>query len=410
MRNILNKLAKAGLFLDIDKCEFLCKEVKYLGFIIRAGESVTVDPVKVKAILYWEAPTSVKGVRSFLGFANFYRCFIKKFSEISSPLIALTKKGSIWRWGTEENSAFEQLKRIFATKPVLAQWDPDQETVMEVDCSGYALGRCLSQKDSNGTLRPVAYYSRRLNSAEVNYPRHDREMLALVSCLREWQAELQSVAKPFTIYSDHKNLKYFTSKRLLNERQVRYSELLQLFNFNLEWRPGKVNERSDALSRRDQDKPLGLSDERTEGRIMRLLPTINANPAAIAHQGKNTTKERDPAAEATIFSDDNMQALWKRGVELDEDWRRARDAVQAGERGFPPDIASKLTANIAECNVGADGVLRGRENRIWVPDYEPLRTAIMQEIHDSPLTGHPGRDTMVGIILRRWFWPKLSQA
>ena len=121
VRNILEKLDKAGLYLDIDKCEFLCKEVKYLGFIVRAGESVTVDPVKVKAIVEWKAPTSIKGVRSFLGFANFYRCFIGKFSEIASPLIALTKKGTTWRWGADENTAFERLKKIFATKPVLAQ-------------------------------------------------------------------------------------------------------------------------------------------------------------------------------------------------------------------------------------------------------------------------------------------------
>lgn len=156
VRNIFNKLAKAALFLDIDKCEFLCKEVKCLGFIIRTGDSVTVDPVKVKAILDWEAPSSVKGVRSFLGFANFYRCFINKILENSSPSIALTKKESIWRWGTDENSVFEQLKTIFVTKPVLAKWDPDRKTVMEVDFSGYALGGCLSQKNSNGTLPPVA--------------------------------------------------------------------------------------------------------------------------------------------------------------------------------------------------------------------------------------------------------------
>ena len=180
VRSILSKLDKAGLYLDIDKCEFLCKEVKYLGYIVRAGDSITVDPAKVKSILEWEAPSSLKGVRSFLGFANFYRCFVGNFSEIAAPLTALTKKATNWRWGPEENGAFEKLKNIFASKPVLAQWDPDLETIMETDCSGYALGGCLSQRDNNGTIRPVAYYSRRLNSAEVNYPIHDKEMLAVV--------------------------------------------------------------------------------------------------------------------------------------------------------------------------------------------------------------------------------------
>ena len=81
-----------------------------------------------------------------------------------------------------------------------------------------------------------------------------------------------------------------------------------------------------------------------------------------------------------------------------------------GERSFPPDIALKFRANIAECTVAADSVLRGREGRVWVPDYEPLRTAIIQQTHDSQLAGHPGRDTMISILLRRWFWPKMRES
>lgn len=186
VRKILSRLDKGGLFLDIDKCEFLCKEVKYLGFTIRASESVTFDPANVKAISEWKGPVSVKGVRSFLGFANFYRCFIDKFSENATPLINLTKKNTLWRWGAEENNAFEQLKDIFSIEPVLAQWNPDRDRVLEADCSGYALGRCLSQTDDHGSLRLEAYFSKRLNSAEKNYPIHDEEMLAIISCLQDW--------------------------------------------------------------------------------------------------------------------------------------------------------------------------------------------------------------------------------
>ncbi|KAI0991214.1 hypothetical protein K3495_g16973, partial [Podosphaera aphanis] len=123
--------------------------------------------------------------------------------------------------------------------------------------------------------------------------------------------------------------------------------------------------------------------------------------------GQNNNKETDPAALARLFEDDEMQSLWAIAVEKDKDWIRAREAVRNGERSFPPDLALKFKVNIAECTVAADKVLRGRENRIWVPDYEPLRTAILQRTHDSYLAGHPGRDTMIGILLRRWFWPKI---
>ncbi|KAI0992990.1 hypothetical protein K3495_g15194, partial [Podosphaera aphanis] len=410
VRSILDKLGKAGLYLDIDKCEFLCRQVKYLGFIVKAGKGIAVDPAKVKAILEWQPPTTVKGVRSFLGFANFYRCFIEGFSDIAAPLTELTKKHAVWRWGQKENEAFEQLKRNFASEPVLAQWDPERETILEADSSGYAVGGCLSQVDKQGQIRPVAYFSKRLSSAEVNYPIHDKEMHAIIACLLEWKSELMSVAKPFKILSDHKNLKYFTTKRLLNERQVRYNDVLQQFNYTLEWRPGNISDRPDALSRRDQDKPIGLSDERTEGRILQLLTPVSASPASITVKESEQGVENDPASLARLFDDDEVQALWKRGVEVDKDWRRARDAVRSGERGFPPDLSFKLTTNIAECTVAADGVLRGREGRIWVPNYEPLRTSIMQRTHDSHLAGHPGKDTMVGMILRRWFWPKLRES
>lgn len=288
-----------------------------------------------------------------------------------------------------------------------------------------ALGGCLSQVDDQKRLRPVAYFSKRLSGAEANYPIHDKEMHSIVSCLQEWQAELMSLAKPFTILSDHKNLNYFTTKRLLNERQVRYNDVLQQFNFDLKWRPGNACERPDALSRRDQDRPNGLDDERTTGRIMQLLPLVPLYPANILtpkdgshlpeEQDGNSvnnkgTPSHDPAALVILFDDDEVQSLWKRGVEVDGDWRRARDAVQSKERSFPPDLALKLSANIAECSVAADSILRGRENRIWVPEYEPLRTAIMQRTHDSHLAGHPGRDTMVSMLLRRWFWPKMRES
>ncbi|KAI0990795.1 hypothetical protein K3495_g17392, partial [Podosphaera aphanis] len=102
----------------------------------------------------------------------------------------------------------------------------------------------------------------------------------------------------------------------------------------------------------------------------------------------------DQATIAGIFEDNELQNLWSKGVASDKDWRRARDSVKAGEGGFPPDLAAKMKVNFGDCTVTADGVLRGRENCIWIPDYEPLRTTIMQRTHDSHLAGHPGRDTM----------------
>jgi hypothetical protein len=97
MKKVLRKLHKAGLKLDIEKSEFAFLEVKYLGFIISAGESIKINPGKVEAIKKWEAPTIVKKVRSFIGFSNFYRGFIKNFSEVTAPLMLLTRKNQAWQ-------------------------------------------------------------------------------------------------------------------------------------------------------------------------------------------------------------------------------------------------------------------------------------------------------------------------
>ena len=140
---------------------------KYLGFIIEAGHGVRMDPEKVRAIQEWKSPQSVKAVRGFLGFANFYRRFIRHFSRIVSPLVDLTKKGVKFAWTSAAQDAFTSLKRMFVSAPVLMQFDPDKETIVETDSSGYVIGGVLLQYDDNDVLRPCAYYSQKKYTSRV---------------------------------------------------------------------------------------------------------------------------------------------------------------------------------------------------------------------------------------------------
>ncbi|KAI0992334.1 hypothetical protein K3495_g15852, partial [Podosphaera aphanis] len=250
VRMILTRLKEAGLYLDIDKCEFAVKSVKYLGFIIQAGIGLQADPAKIKAIVDWIPPTSTTGVRSFLGFANYYRMFIPRFSELAAPLTAMTGKGVPFKWGSEQQEAFELLKILFTRAPILTQWDHEKATFLEADCSGYALGGTLTQSDGLGQRKPVAFHSQKLNPAERNYPIHDKEMLAIIRCLEQWDAELRSCAE-FTILTDHRNLQYFMTRQKLSERQARWAEYLSRFNFKLVYRPGREATVPDALSRKD---------------------------------------------------------------------------------------------------------------------------------------------------------------
>jgi hypothetical protein len=269
VRKILSKLQEAGLYIDIKKCEFEVKTTKYLGFIIDAGKGIRMDPAKVQAIEEWEAPKTVKGVRSFLGFANFYRKFIRDFAKVAAPLTRLT--GDVaFVWRAEEQSAFKKLKKAFLIEPNLATFNSERDTVLECDSSGYAIGGVLSQYDDDGILRPCAYYSKKNNAHEYNYKIHDKELLAVIRCLEEWDAELRSV-KSFRVITDHKNLEYFMKPKRLNERQVRWAALMSRFNMEIMYRPGKQNVRADALSRREQDLPENADDERLRKRLVQVL-------------------------------------------------------------------------------------------------------------------------------------------
>jgi len=149
------------------------------------------------------------------------------------------------------------LKELLIHAPVLAAFDPARETRVEADSSGYATGGALSQKDDQGHWRPVAFYSKKLLPAESNYQIHDKEMLAIINCLREWQSELKSINgndtphHRFEVLTDHKNLKYFMKKQRLTKRQVRWALELSELEFTMTHRPGKLATVPDALSRRD---------------------------------------------------------------------------------------------------------------------------------------------------------------
>lgn len=414
VHQVLQRLEKAGLKLDLTKCEFAEKQTKYLGFIIKLGEGISMDPEKVEAIKAWEPPTSVKGVRSFIGFANFYRDFIEEFSELAEPLQRLTKKNVAFQWGKEQEAAFETLKDRFITAPVLAMWHEDRLTILEADCSGWAMGGCLSQYGLDGTLRPVAYLSKKLSPAECNYEIHDKELLAIIRCMEEWRGELIGLDRPFVVLSDHKNLEHFKTAKRLTERQVRWSYTLSQFDFRLKFRAGKYSERPDALSRREQDTPKDASDERLKERVFQLIKDDWIDDGAdpqILSMGYFATTVMPVRASPTIptgealFAEPELQSLWDQGVKEDPSLQKACDAVHAGERRFKPEL--ELKVQIAECDFDARGALRFRR-RVWVPKWEPLQTALIQRTHDSHITGHPGRESTLAILSRSFFWPGAS--
>ena len=249
VRLVLRRLLENKLFVKAEKCDFHVTSVSFLGFIIEQGQ-VKTDPAKVQAVAEWPKPTTRKQLQRFLGFANFYRRFIRDYSRVAAPLTQLTSPAIPFTWTPEVDIAFDTLKQLFTSAPILTHSDPSLQFVVEVDASDSGVGAVLSQRSpKDHKLHPCAFFSRRLSPAERNYDVGNRELLAVVLALEEWRHMLEGAEQPFVVWTDHKNLSYLRSAKRLNSRQARWALFLGRFNFILTYRPGSRNTKPDALSR-----------------------------------------------------------------------------------------------------------------------------------------------------------------
>ena len=184
-QQVLLHLREHGLSLKLSKCTFDVPCIEFLGMIIGQGK-IKMDSVKLSAIKKWKPPASIKVVRSFLGFANFYRRFIPNFSNVVASLNLLTRKDQPWAWTNLQQCTFETLKAAFSSRPVLSNPNVTRPFSIMTDASLFAAGAILLQSDTNGDLHPCAYFSRTFLPAERNYDIYDQELLAVILTLIEW--------------------------------------------------------------------------------------------------------------------------------------------------------------------------------------------------------------------------------
>ena len=244
LRIVLQLLRDHQLYAKFSKCEFWLTEVRFLGHVVSAS-GVSVDPEKVEAVMSWERPKSVFEIRSFLVLAGYYRRFIEDFSRLAASMTRLTRKEVKFEWDDRCEEAFQELKRILTSAPILIVSDRGQGYTVYCDASRAGLGCVLMQSG-----RVVAYGSRQLKNHEQNYPTHDMELAAIVFALKIWRHYLYG--EEFEVYSDHKSLKYIFTQRDLNMRQRRWMEFLEDYDFTLHYHPGKANVVADALSRKSR--------------------------------------------------------------------------------------------------------------------------------------------------------------
>jgi len=370
VQEVLEKLQEKKLYAKLSKCAFFRQEVEFLGHYVGRRGIRMVDE-KVSAVEEWPTPEKQKDVERFIGLAGYYRRFIKDFSKISAPLSELCgtlkkgKKGGSSRaapkkpfvWGTEQQSAFEEVKRAIMSAPCLTIPDESKPFVVHTDSSGSATGAVLMQEYPEG-LRPIAFLSKKMRAAETRYAVHEQELLAIMNALKAWRHYLGG--REFTVLTDHQSLQYIGSSAMATPRQLRWAALMSEFDFKIKYTPGDTNVVADALSRRD-----GVKEEET----CALL-------SAITDAGPLPVRIREAAAEDPSYT---RMLGWSQG-----------------------ELASQKMRE-------EDGLLyRLKGDQLVVPTSAELRAWILMWAHDTTEGVHMGAGRMASWLRERVWWKGMT--
>ncbi|KAM0713613.1 hypothetical protein Q7P37_010575 [Cladosporium fusiforme] len=350
VRKVLQALKDANMRIKPEKTEFHKTEVKFLGYIV-SREGLKMDQKKIEAVTSWPKPTIVK----------------EDYSQITTPLTQMTKKDQGYEWTAEAEAAFQELKTRFSTGPILVIYDPIKSVTVETDASDYAIGAaCLSQPDDKGKLRPVAYLSRKMTPAELNYEIHDKELLAIIEAFRHWRVYLEGHPEEITVITDHKNLTKYTITKELTPRQIRWYQDLATFKMRIHYCKGSENARADAMSRR-KDYVKGNKPQAFQLLTQNADGTLQINRIA-----------------ATAVMDANS-------VYNEMKAKQEREGFLTQVRAYPEEylmFSQNRSTRLWEF-----------EGRIYVPTT--LRKPLLTAWHDGPVLGHPGTAKMLELLKRK---------
>ena len=260
---VLERLKRGKMTINLEKTHLFKPEVKFLGYIL-SEKGILPDPEKVAAIERFPRPNRPKDIRAFLGMCNFYRRFQPEFANLAKPLQRLIQKDVTWSWNSEEEIAFNTLKDRFLKSVMLSHPDPKLPFVLQTDSSDIGLGGVLYQENQQGEEFVIQFISRSFRGPELNYTTTEKELLAVVHCLKKVRLYLLSTT--FVIRTDHKALQFLRPDNVMSDRLVRWLLFLQSFDYEIVHVKGKENQVPDLLSRKPFDR-----FELTEGRAKEFM-------------------------------------------------------------------------------------------------------------------------------------------
>ena len=429
---VFQKLSAAGLKLKPSKCFFFREEIEYLGHVV-SGKGIATNPKKVEAVAKWPTPKTVYDVRSFLEFVGYYRRFIKDFSKIAKPIREVitglenqskrTAKKTFVEWTEAADFAFEHLKKLCISTPILAYPDYKLPFVLHTDSSSEGLGAVLYQKQ-NEKPRVIAYASRSVSKSESDYPAHKLEFLALKWAVCEKFHEYLYGSNMFEVYTDNNPLTYVLSSAKLDACGQRWVAKLANYIFTIKYKCGLNNVEADALSRiswpevladtEDLDVDLNCMDTH----VVNAILTGSRSKSSLIESVSCSSKIIPP--ELSLDSNSSSNIDWMKEQRTDPNLTVIIKLIESGQLQKrklhgkdTPEVKSllrirkslKLVKDILYRKTYTDN--SSSKKILWqlvVP--KAYRSRALAGCHDD--VGHQGRMRTLSLLRERFFWPGMQ--
>ena len=434
LAEVMDKLQQAGLKLKPSKCQFFQKSLLFLGHMV-SEQGITTDPAKIEALKSWPNPKSVKDVRSFLGFCSYYRRYVPHFADISAPLCELTQKNKQFCWDHQCQDAFNRLKQQLVDSPILAYPLDDELYILDTDASEFGIGAVLTQlqppseaflnkteklktpmeRKTGKEERVISFSSRTLSKAERNYCVTRKELLAVITFIKQYRHFL--LGRKFLIRTDHRPLQWVFKLQDPTGQIARWQETLASYDFDLIYRPGQQHGNADGMSRRpyDETKDHGIPcgnckkcSKQNEKEIVNMVQTRNqgTKPKHQAHENQHSNWFSSYTQEDLKESQENDPVIapfiiWK-------EQQKRPDATQMIKH-------SPATRNLWlqwDSLILKEGVLykqgmNEKELRLILPSK--LWKEAMQAAHDNICSGHLGETKTYKKLVTRFYWYQMKE-